>query len=121
MLLFEILIGLFQTCYDTLLFQTKLLHFGIVSRHLLQINLETSQIIMGLLIELVKLNILLLEVFSFPSSLFYLIQLIKQVLIFMLDPFQLPFDYDQFFDMVLQKSFALFLALNYKFASGCGS
>jgi hypothetical protein len=32
-----------QTNYDTLLFQTGLLHFGIVSHHLLQISLETSQ------------------------------------------------------------------------------
>jgi hypothetical protein len=59
-MLFEVLIGLFQTGYDTLLFQTRLLHFGIISNHLLQINLETLQIIVGFPIELIKLGILLL-------------------------------------------------------------
>jgi hypothetical protein len=48
MLLPEILTCMFQISYDTLLFQTKLFHFGIVSCHPLQIGLETSQIIMGL-------------------------------------------------------------------------
>jgi hypothetical protein len=66
----------FQTSYDTLLFQIGLLHFGIVSCRLFQISLETSQIIMGLLTELVEFNILLLQVLNFPNSLFYLIQLI---------------------------------------------
>jgi hypothetical protein len=68
MLFLEILIGMFQTGYDTLLFQTKLLHFGILLCHLLQISLETNQIIMGLPIELVELNILLLEVFFFLAT-----------------------------------------------------
>jgi len=94
MLFLEILTSTLQTSYDILLFQTRLLHFGIISRNSLQINLETNQIIMGLPIELVKLNILLLKILSFPSSLFYLIQLIGQILVFMLDPIQLSFEYD---------------------------
>jgi hypothetical protein len=56
----EILIGLFQTNYDTLLFQIRLLHFGIILHHSLQINLEIIQIIMGLPLELVEFGILLL-------------------------------------------------------------
>jgi hypothetical protein len=60
MLFFEVLIGLFQTDYDTMLFQTGLLHFGIISRHSLHINLETFKIIVGFPIELVKLDIFLL-------------------------------------------------------------
>jgi hypothetical protein len=94
MLLPKILMGMFQTGYNTLLFETGLLYFGIISRHLLQISLETGQIIMGLPIEPVELNILLLHVLNFPSSMFCLIQLIGHVLVFMLDPIQLSFDYD---------------------------
>jgi hypothetical protein len=59
LLLPEILTSILQTGYNTL-FQTKLFHFGIISHHSLQISLETSQIIMGLPIELVKLIIHLL-------------------------------------------------------------
>jgi len=117
MLSFKILTCMFQTVYDTLLFQIELLHFGIVSRHLLQINFEMSQIIMGPLIEF---NILLLQVFNFPSNLFYLIQLIRQVLVFMLDLIQLSFDCDHFF-VSFSKVFALFLTLGYRFAGGYGS
>jgi hypothetical protein len=58
LLLPKILTGMFQIGYDTSLFQTGLFHFGIILRHLLQINLETNQIIMGLPIKLVELNIL---------------------------------------------------------------
>ncbi len=100
LLLSKILTGLLQTNYHTLLFQTGLLHFGIVSHHFLQISLEMIQIIMGIPIEQVKLNILLLQILSFPSNLFCLIQLIGQILVFMLDPIQLSFDCDQFFVMV---------------------
>ncbi len=94
MLLPEILTSMFQTGYDTLLFQTGLLHFGIILHLSLQINLETSQIILGLLIELVELSIFLLQVLNFPSNLFCFIQLIGQVLVFMLDLIQLSFDCD---------------------------
>jgi hypothetical protein len=117
MLSFKILTGMFQIVYDTLLFQIELLRFGIVSRHLFQISFEMSQFIMGPLIEF---NILLLQVFNFPSNLFYLIQLIRQVLVFMLDLIQLSFDCDQFF-VNFSKVFALFLTLGYRFASGYGS
>jgi hypothetical protein len=104
----KILTNMFQTDYDTLLFRIGLLHFSIVSHHPLQINLETSQIIMGLPIEMVKFNILLLHIFSFPTSLFYLIQLIGQVMVFISDPIQLSFDYDQFFVIILQSSLHCF-------------
>jgi hypothetical protein len=80
-----ILIGLVQTSYDTLLFQIRLFHFGIILCHSLQINLKMIQIIMGLPIELIKSDILLLHVLSFPSSLFRLFQPIGDVLVFMLD------------------------------------
>ncbi len=93
-LLLEILTSMLRTGYDTLLFQIGLLHFGIISNHSLQISLETNQIIMGLPIELVEFNIFLLHVFNFPNILFYLIQFIRQVLVIMLDPTQLSFDYD---------------------------
>jgi len=53
LLLPEILTSILQTGYNTMLFQTKLFHFGIISHHSLQISLETSQIIMGLPIELI--------------------------------------------------------------------
>jgi hypothetical protein len=76
---------------------------------------------MGLPIELVKLNILSLQVLNFPSNLFYLLQFIGHVLVFMLDPIQLSFDCDQFFVTIFQKFFALFLALGYRFASSYGS
>jgi hypothetical protein len=56
----KILISMFQIGYDTLLFQTRLLHFGIILCHLLQISLETNQIILGFPIELVEFNIFLL-------------------------------------------------------------
>jgi hypothetical protein len=102
MLFPKILIGMLQTGYDTLLFQIGLLHFGIISCYPLQFNLVTSQIIMGLPIELVELNILLLQVLSFPSSLICLIQLIGQVLVLMLNLIQLSFDCDQLFVKVLQ-------------------
>jgi hypothetical protein len=68
-----------QASYGTLLFQIGL-HFGIILHHPLQINLETSQIVMGFPIELVELNILLLQILSFPNLL-CLIQLIGQVLV----------------------------------------
>jgi hypothetical protein len=102
MLLLKILTSLVQTSYDTLLSQIGLLHFGIISHHLLQINLEMIQIIMGLLVELVEFNILLLHVLSIPSSLLCLIQLIGHVLVFMLDLTHLSFDCKQLFVMVLQ-------------------
>jgi len=102
LLLLEVLTSLFQTGYDTLLFQTGFLHFGIVSHHSLLINLGTIQIIMGLPIELVKLNILLLQVLNFPRSLFCLLQLTRHVLVFMLDPIQFSFDCERLFLMVLQ-------------------
>jgi hypothetical protein len=60
MLLYELLTSLLQTGYDNLLFQSRLLHFGIISYHSLQIRLKMFQIIVGFPIELVKLNILLL-------------------------------------------------------------
>jgi hypothetical protein len=63
---------------------------------------------MGFLINLVKLNILLLKVLKFPSSLFCLIQLIEQVMVFMLDLIELSFDYDQFFVAILQISLQCF-------------
>jgi hypothetical protein len=102
MLLLAILTSMLQIGYDTLLFQIGPLHFGIVSRHSLQINLETSQIIMGLPIELVELNILLLHVLNFPNIPFYLVQLIGHFLVIMLDLIQLSFDYDHLFFMVIQ-------------------
>jgi hypothetical protein len=102
MLLFEVLTYLLQTGYDTLSFQTRLLHFGVVLRHLFQINLETLQIIMCFPVQLVELKILLLQVFSFPNILFCFFQLIGDVLVLMLDPIHLPLDYDQFFVMILQ-------------------
>jgi hypothetical protein len=85
LLLSKILTSLFQTDYDTMLFQIGFLHFGIILCHSFQINLEVIQIIVGLIIELVKVDILLPRVFSFPSSMFCLFQLIRQVLVFMLD------------------------------------
>jgi hypothetical protein len=51
---------------------------------------------------------LLLQGLSFPTSLFYLIQLIGQVMVFMLDPIQLSFDYDRFFVIILQSSLHCF-------------
>jgi len=60
MLLLKILTSLLQTNYDTMLFQTGLLRFDIISCHSFQINLETIQIIMGFLVESIKLGILLL-------------------------------------------------------------
>jgi hypothetical protein len=86
MLLLEILTGLLQTSYDTLLFQIGLFHFSIILCHLLQINLEMIQILVGLLVELVELGIFLLQVLSLSSSLLCLIQLIGQVMVFMLNP-----------------------------------
>ncbi len=97
-----ILPGLFQIGYDILLFLIELLHFGIILCHSLQTLLETIQIIVGLLVELVEFDILLLQVFSVPSRLFCLIQLIGQVLVFMLDLTHLSFDYDQFFVTIIQ-------------------
>jgi hypothetical protein len=94
MLFSKVLIGLFQTGCDTLLFQISLLHFGIIMYHLLQINLETFQIIVGFPVELIKLNILLLQVFNFPNNFFCLFQLIGKVLVLMLNPIHLSFDYD---------------------------
>jgi hypothetical protein len=90
----KILIGFFRSGYDTMLFQTKFFHFGIIIRHSLQINLEKIQIIVSLPVELVELSIFLLQGFSLPSNLFYLHQLIRQVLVFMLDLIQLSFNYD---------------------------
>jgi hypothetical protein len=87
---------MFQTGYDTMLFQIRLFHFGIISRHQFQISLETNQIIMGFPIELVQFNILLLQVLNFPNNLLYFIQFIRQVLVFMMDPIQLFFYCDQF-------------------------
>jgi len=57
MLFPKILIGLLQIYYDTMLFQTKLFHLCIILHRLLQISLETIQIIMGLSIELNELGI----------------------------------------------------------------
>ncbi len=105
MLLLEILTSTLQTDYDTLLFKIGLLHFGIIFYHPLQINLEMSQIIMGLPIEL---SILLLQILSFPSKFFYLIQLIRHILVFLLDLIQLSLDYDQLFVMILQSSLHCF-------------
>jgi hypothetical protein len=102
LLFFEVLTSLFQSGYDTLLFQTKLLNFGIIACHSLHIILETLQIIVGFLVELVKFDILLLQVLNFPNNLLCLFQLIRQVLVFMLDPIHLSFDFDQFFVIVLQ-------------------
>ncbi len=85
-LLPKILIGLFQTNYDTMLFQIWLFHFGIILRHLFQIRLETIQFIVGLLVELVEIGILLLQVLTLPISLLSFIQLVGQVF--------LSFDYD---------------------------
>jgi hypothetical protein len=56
MMLPEILIGFLQISYDTMLFQTRLLHFGIIAHHSLQISLETIQIIMSPLVELIELK-----------------------------------------------------------------
>jgi hypothetical protein len=53
-------------------------------------------------LKLVKLNILLLQVFNFPNNLFCLFQLIGQVLILLLDLIHLPFDCDKFFVIVFQ-------------------
>ncbi len=77
------------------------------SHPLFQISSKTSQIITGFLIELAELCILLLQVFK-KFNMFCLIQLIGQVLVFLLDPIQLPFDYDQFFIIVLQSSLHYF-------------
>jgi hypothetical protein len=93
MLLSKFLTSLFQIRYDTLLFQIKLFHFGVIPHHLLQINLEMVQIIMGFLVELIELNIFLLQVFNFPNM-FCFFQLIGQVLVLMLDLIHFPFDYD---------------------------
>ncbi len=59
LLLSKILKGLFQIEYDTL-FQIWLIHFGVVMRHSLQINLEMLQIIVSFPIKLVEFNTLLL-------------------------------------------------------------
>jgi hypothetical protein len=59
MLFPKILINLFQIGYDTMLFQIGLFHFGIILRHSLQISLEIIQIIVGLPVEQVQLDILL--------------------------------------------------------------
>jgi hypothetical protein len=120
LLLLEILTSLLQTSYDTMLFQTRFLQFGIISHHSLQINLEIIQIIVGLLIELGEFNILLLQVLCLPSSLFCLFQLIGHVLIFMLDHIQLSFDCHPSFVMVFQSLLHWFLALGYRFADSCG-
>jgi catalase len=50
----KILIGFFRNSYDTMLFQIRLFHFGITTRHLLKMGLETIQIIVNLPIELVN-------------------------------------------------------------------
>jgi hypothetical protein len=97
----EVLICLLQTDYDTL-FQIGLLHFGIISCHSFQISLEMLQIIMGFLIDLVKFNIFLLQVLSFPNNLFYFYQFIGHVLVLVLDLIHLSFDYNQLFFMVLK-------------------
>ncbi len=81
LLFLAILTSMFQIGYKTMLFQTRLLHFGLISCHPLQISLEISQFITGLLIELVELNIVLIQVFNLLSSLFCFIQLIGQVLV----------------------------------------
>ncbi len=94
LLLFEVLISLIQTGYDTLLLHIGLLHFGVILCHLLQIGLEMLQIIMGFLIELIELNIFLLYVFSFPNNLFHHFQFIGQHMVFMLDPIHLPLNCD---------------------------
>jgi hypothetical protein len=60
LLLLEILTSLLEIGYDTMLFQTGLVHFGIISCHSLQISLEIIQIIVGLLIELGEFSIFLL-------------------------------------------------------------
>jgi hypothetical protein len=60
LLFFELLIVLLQTSYDHLLLHIGLLHFGVVLCHSLNINLETLQIIMNFLIELIELDIFLL-------------------------------------------------------------
>ncbi len=101
MLLLEILTNMLQTGYDTMLFQIGLFHFGTILRHLLQISLVTIQIIVGLLVELGEFDILLLQVLSLLSGMFYLFQLIGQVLVFMLDLIQLFFNYDQFFVTII--------------------
>jgi hypothetical protein len=77
-----------------------------------------SQIIMGIPIKLVELNILLLHVFSFPSNLFCLIQFIWQDLVFMLDPIQLSFDCDQIFVTKFFKVLCIISSLGYKFIGG---
>jgi hypothetical protein len=53
------LIGLLWTSYDTLL-HIGFLHFCVILYHLLQISLETFQIVVGFQVELVKLDIFLL-------------------------------------------------------------
>jgi hypothetical protein len=108
MLLPKILTCRLQTGYNTLLFQIGFLHFGIIVHHPLQISLETNQIIMCFLIEMVELNIFLLQVINFPNNLFFFIQLMGQVLVFMLDPIQLSFDHDQIFVTILQKKLHYF-------------
>jgi hypothetical protein len=60
LLIYEVLIGLLQTGYDTLLLHIGLFHFGIILHHSLQINLEMFQIVVGFPIELIELNINLL-------------------------------------------------------------
>jgi hypothetical protein len=63
---------------------------------------------MCFLIEMVELNIFLLQVINFPNNLFFFIQLMGQVLVFMLDPIQLSFDHDQIFVTILQKKLHYF-------------
>jgi len=60
LLLLELLTSLFQTSYGTLLLHIIFFHFVVISRHLHKFNLETLQIVVSFLIELIEFNILLL-------------------------------------------------------------
>lgn len=73
-----------------------------VPHHSPKFSLETFQIIVSFPIELIEFDIFLLQVFNLPNNLFYLFQLVGQVLVFMLDLCQLPFNYDQLFVMAFK-------------------
>jgi len=49
---------------------------------------------MGFPIKLIKLGILLLQVFTFPNNMLCLFQLSGHVIVLMLDLIHLSFDYD---------------------------
>ncbi len=60
LLFLELLTGLIQTNYGTLLLHVGLLHFVVIPHHLLKFSLETLQIIVSFPIELIEFSIFLM-------------------------------------------------------------